>query len=488
MIDYTGDLLFDFLNNQDSPFTPKDFQNFVKRKSGQKITLQEVSDILNNSDVVFPLVKNEYITRACAFEGRWFSFKPSKEEVNKGWFMIGHRTIPFINPGISPDTITIYSNSKIISSKGVAFSTNLVLDTYALYGEGYSLSVILNDHENSVSLAEFQNLPPAEMTVSAWSLDELAGDDKFEYGDRILCRIIDWTDCVIEFQVLKTKKELSLSEEAIQREEWYSRFEDCCLNSFEKQGPGNSIDTQLALIILENQEELCNKNCGSIEEFLLHTKKVCIKNFGVDSRLWYKNEKIPYAGRWLSDVECSQLMIRDFVNTFTPLVFDSFVKDNLYNISKKKESETFEEIVKKACPFYVYTNMLGDKSILDKLKKRKEITEKQYNQFIDYPIADLRKKLLDVYIKISSFAFELAFSKIDPRRFPQDEMIILSQIFSHCVKMIEQLEFELMWDITDLSIDEMYVTTEGMSMTFDDIEIPLKNSLKQLRHEFFSVV
>ena len=67
-------------------------------------------------------------------------------------------------------------------------------------------------------------------------------------------------------------------------------------------------------------------------------------------------------------------------------------------------------------------------------------------------------------------------------------MIILSQIFSHCVKMIEQLEFELMWDITDLSIDEMYVTTEGMSMTFDDIEIPLKNSLKQLRHEFFSVV
>ena len=60
MIDYTGDLLFDFLNNQDSPFTPKDFQNFVKRKSGQKITLQEVNDILNNSDVVFPLVKNEY--------------------------------------------------------------------------------------------------------------------------------------------------------------------------------------------------------------------------------------------------------------------------------------------------------------------------------------------------------------------------------------------------------------------------------------------
>ena len=184
MIDYTGDLLFDFLNNQDSHFTPKDFQNFVKRKSGQKITLQEVNDILNNSDVVFPLVKNEYITRACAFEGRWFSFKPSKEEVKKGWFIIGHRAMPFINPEISPDCFTVYSNAKKITSKGCSFSTNLVLDTYAMFGEGYSLPIIFNDDNSSISLQDVQNCMPNEITVTAWSLTELSGEDRRYSGER----------------------------------------------------------------------------------------------------------------------------------------------------------------------------------------------------------------------------------------------------------------------------------------------------------------
>ncbi len=486
MIDYTGDLLFDFLNNQDSPFTPKDFQNFVKRKSGQKITLQEVNDILNNSDVVFPLVKNEYITRACAFEGRWFSFKPSKEEVKKGWFIIGHRAMPFINPEISPDCFTVYSNAKKITSEGCSFSTNLVLDTYAMFGEGYSLPIIFNDDNSSISLQDVQNCMPNEITVTAWSLTELSGEDTFEYGDRILGRVIDWNECVIEFQVLKTPKALALSQDAIQREEWYTCLENAFLESFDKHGPRNSIDSQLAVIMLENQEKLCIKNCGSIEEFMSHTKKVCFQNFGVESRIWRKNEEIPYIGKWISEENYDELLINDFTNSFSPVVFDSFVKDNLYNISTKKKSETFEELVKKACPFYANTNFFENKEIIDKLEKRQEFIEKGYNQFIDYPIAEIRKRLLDVYIKISSLAFELAFSGIDAREFSQDELIILSQVFSHCVKMVEQLEVPSMF--IDFPIDEMYMSVQGMEFTFDEIENSLKNSLKNLRYKFFSVV
>ena len=100
--------------------------------------------------------------------------------------------------------------------------------------------------------------------------------------------------------------------------------------------------------MLENQEKLCIKNCGSIEEFMSHTKKVCFQNFGVESRIWRKNEEIPYIGKWISEENYDELLINDFTNSFSPVVFDSFVKDNLYNISTKKKSETFEELVKKA--------------------------------------------------------------------------------------------------------------------------------------------
>ena len=238
--------------------------------------------------------------------------------------------------------------------------------------------------------------------------------------------------------------------------------------------------------MLENQEKLCIKNCGSIEEFMSHTKKVSFQNFGVESRIWRKNEEIPYIGKWISEENYDELLINDFTNSFSPVVFDSFVKDNLYNISTKKKSETFEELVKKACPFYANTNFFENKEIIDKLKKRQEFIEKGYNQFIDYPIAEIRKRLLDVYIKISSLAFELAFSGIDAREFSQDELIILSQVFSHCVKMVEQLEVPSMF--IDFPIDEMYMSVQGMEFTFDEIENSLKNSLKNLRYKFFSVV
>ena len=145
-----------------------------------------------------------------------------------------------------------------------------------------------------------------------------------------------------------------------------------------------------------------------------------------------------------------------------------------------------QKLVKKACPFYANTNFFNEKSIIDKLKKRKEIIEKNYNQFIDYPVAEIRKRGLDIYIKISSLAFELAFSGIGASKFPQDELIILSQLFSHCVKLIEQLEIPSLFG--NFPIDDMYMSIQGMEFTFEDIENSLKNSLKNLRYKSFSVV
>ena len=49
----------------------------------------------------------EFITRAGVFSNKWFSFRPTREEVKKGMFMIGHRSIPFTNPNVTPDRYVI---------------------------------------------------------------------------------------------------------------------------------------------------------------------------------------------------------------------------------------------------------------------------------------------------------------------------------------------------------------------------------------------
>jgi len=72
-------LITDYLKKQFDSFTVKDMYNHL-RKMGAKVTKQQIADLLYSSDFVFPLINQEFITRAGVFTGRWFSFAPSKEE------------------------------------------------------------------------------------------------------------------------------------------------------------------------------------------------------------------------------------------------------------------------------------------------------------------------------------------------------------------------------------------------------------------------
>ena len=121
---------------------------------------------------------------------------------------------------------------------------------------------------------------PNEITLTAWSINKVTGGKKMEYGDRFLCRILDWDNGVIELSLQKKSGGLTLSEEAIQREEWYTDLENAFLNGFDRYGPCDSIDSQLANVFLENQETLCIKNCGSIEECMMHTSKIGFQPYG----------------------------------------------------------------------------------------------------------------------------------------------------------------------------------------------------------------
>ena len=81
----TSLLISQYLKAQFDTFTVKDLYNYL-RKHGSKVTKMQVADLLYSSDFVFPLIDQEFITRAGVFTGRWFSFAPSKEEIKKKLF------------------------------------------------------------------------------------------------------------------------------------------------------------------------------------------------------------------------------------------------------------------------------------------------------------------------------------------------------------------------------------------------------------------
>lgn len=483
----SAQIIGEYLREQEGIFTVDDLCKAVKAK-GVKITKTDALDLLRSSDLVFPLVNNEFITRSGVFLGRWFSFKPSKEEVEKGFFMLGHRCMPFVNFEISPDNIeVITTDGKTIPSYPTEFSLNLAFDVFAMFGEGYVIPYVFNDKANTkVPLSSVQYSLPQNITLTSWAIKDLPGGDSFKYGDRILCRTVDWHESVVEMSILKNEStELCVSRAAIEREQWYSDFENGLLQSFDRNGPGTSIEEQLALLFLENQENLCIINCGSCEEFLRHTRKIGFSPFGVETRIWRTGESVPYVGVWNQGAE-KDIILSEMAMTFTPQVIDAYLENSIYEEKNGKELESIEDLSLKIFPQSLKMSSDERKLILLNIEKRRDILNKNYNQFSDYKIAQCRKRILELFSEVSNLLCDIGSSGIKANDFPQQELVVLSQLFGHIVRLLEEVENVLLRD--QFPIDDVSLSLDGMEDTFEGIYGVLKNSLEHNRKKGFELV
>ena len=485
----TNNIIEEYLNNHLDVFTADDFYKYLKSRSA-KVSKAEVKEILELSDFVFSLVNNEFVTKAGVFTGRWFSFKPSREEVEKGYILLGHRCIPFVNPGIPPDSITVVADDKKVESQAKTFSMNLAMDTFALYGEGYILPYIFNDKSNTtMALSSVQYSMPQEITLTCWPISKLTGGSNFKYGDRILCRALNWNDAVVEMIVQNSSlSDFVISDDAVLRETWYTHFENGLLESFDRHGPASSIEEQLSYLFLENQEQLCTIHCGSTEEFLAHTTKIGFEPYGVETRIWRKGEQVPYTGKWNLPGFNRGILLTDMALTLTPHVIDAILEDRLYDSSRGKKdiSEDFEEVIKKVFPNMSMISSSERRLVLLNIEKRNDILKKMYNQFSDYPIAQIRKRILVLFTRVSELFCSIGGSGIAADVFPQQELVILSQLYSHVVRLLEEVENVYMRP--QFPIDDVSLSLEGMEETFDDISGTLISSLESNRFKGFEIV
>lgn len=487
MIDFNvSQIVNEYLFSQDDVFTADDFYHYLKSK-GVKTTKNEVVGLLHTSNLVFPLINKEYITRAGVFEGRWFSFLPSKEEISKGHILIGHRCMPFINPEVSPDSISVMRGDKLVRSESSVFSMNLAMDTFALFGEGYVIPFIINDPANKkVSLSSVQYSMPSEIELTSWPLEEIAEHNEIKYGDRIICRVIDWANNVVEMGVLQERSsELVVSPVSMMREQWYSDFEEGLLRSFDKNGPGDSIEDQLSLLYLENQEELCTKFCGSAEEFLKHTTKIGFSSYGVETRIWRTGEDVPYVGKWNQSIP-DEMMLSELTTTFTPPVLDAYLEDFIYQNQTSKKKLTLEKLADIMFPQGLHLTADERRHILLNIEKRHDIIKENYNSFSDYGVAPTRKRILELFTHINELVCDIAGSNVSVTDFPQQELVILSQLFTHVARLLEDVENLVLRE--QFPVDDVSLSLDGMEETFEDIVYTLKSTLEKNKYKGFGLV
>ena len=306
----------------------------------------------------------------------------------------------------------------------------------------------------------------------------------------MLCRVVDWPSNTIEVQLIEkelpqNKEELQITVDDLQRERWYNYFEKGFLESFEKNGPSGSIEEQLALLFLENIDVLCVKNCGSSEEFLRHTKQIGFANYGVESRIWRTNEVVPYVGNWNNEIS-DELMLAEISSNFTPQIIDAYLHQNLFCKNHLKPTKTIEEIAACIFPPSLIMNKVERTAILLNLEKRNDILNKKYLGSFDNDIAPLRERTLNLFTQVNKLMCSIGGAKLDMKKFPQSELVILTQLYGHIINIIDELEnifLRLKFPVNDVML-----SLNGMEETFIEIKSVLERSKAKLFKESFKIV
>lgn len=461
------------------PFTVEDFVYYLSCV-GCEISTEEANNYIESSSCVIKLEGSYFITHAGLFSNKFFSVVLTKEEISNKCFLPGHRCIPFVDQEVYPHYYSFVYNGEFLNYKQGFFSTDTALEHYELFGPEYSVDFICNDPEMlNFDFRENGYDLPNEVKLRCADISELIEEHNLKAGDRLLLRVVNWDQCVIEIiPFTREKKEtLELSKDFLERNRWFKKLEKYLLDGFDSFGPCNSIEQQLLNVFKDHIDELAIKNCGSIEEFLSWTKKVSIEEYGVTLRLWRTGELVPAFGPW-NNFESNQSTEVDY--EVPDFIIDEYIKDMAY-----QKKNYMDDMLSNIFPSSYKISDNHRNGLLLNIANRNDIILRRYNWFKDQQIGKVRHKALQVYKKVTFLIYEIKRVKCNFRFFPQQELVMLSQMDESLNKIILGISSEGFGNFDT----EMYLQVlDGMEFNFDAIEQDLRTALFKCKKQEFKLV
>lgn len=461
------ELIFDkFKRTYPEPFTAKEFQKLCICM-GEKITEQEATVILRSSDEIFVLENGYFLTRSGAFTGCYFSFIPTREELAAKVFTLGDRGMPFIDGTKIPAFFSFTYKDKPLERKIFTTTASLALDLHPLFGDEYSPQIIASDPANEgldISAQDFQL--PSTVNLSAFSLEPILEDVELKPGDRLICKVENWDEGIISVEPsIERTENFQIAPINFIHQQWNKTLEEALKKSFDKMGPCSSIEEQLANVFFENKEVLCTPECSSTHEMLQISKEIGFEFYGVETRLWKSGEDVPAVGEW------NKGMLNDFTNEerknlyfgIPQYIIDNFLRDFMFDKKKTNIAELCDCLL----PQGMAVSDAEIKSLSLNIKSRRDILKKQYNWFADFSVSGIRKRMLALYQKVSSMVYRIDGVKGDLTNFPQQELVILSQLFTHLLQMLEALDADPQGAAAEE--EAIYLSLEGMEFNYDEI-------------------
>ena len=171
-----------FIRNLMTPFKVGDFRLWLSNM-GIRTSIEECKKFLDENGNIFS-VGEFYATRAYLFTNKFFSFKPTRKEINRGVFITGDRCIPFVDSeSLSCDLQFIYKG-KPLPKKIIDYPSDDAIDLFLLYGEEFATQYIAADPANKgLDLAKTDFLLPNTVKMTSFSLDPIIQAEGFSSGE-----------------------------------------------------------------------------------------------------------------------------------------------------------------------------------------------------------------------------------------------------------------------------------------------------------------
>lgn len=480
-----------FLRRCCKNFTARDVSKISSEFGGGfKISVKEAQEYLDSNPLVFTLENGRYITRAGVFTGELFSIRPSAKEFDQKILIPGSRCIPFVDSEIVSSTLNFYDeNGRKLKKKTAVFDSDHAIDMFILYGEEYAPQYIAADPANKdLDMVKREFELPNTVNLTGIDISPFIEKEGMQKGDRFLCCVTDWDCGDIKMTVVHDGSNVfNRGLEGRLRLEWYQELENALKVSFNTDGPCACIEDQLANVFCRNLEELCVPVCGSVEEYLNQfAQDVSIEAFGVESRLWNKGKSVPAVGIWNeADIDRigskQDLKNKDFLwFSVPPEIMDQYIFNMHY-----RRTVDFDSLVKDIFP-EDYSFQEGEReNVLLKLKERNAIISGRYNWFADQGVGEVREKALALFSKVNALVFAVDSSSDSMSKFPQQELVVLTQLYSHVVRILQSVS---MGEHIEEDKSALLLSLEGMEWNFEDICDILRDAVQSQKANRFKIV
>lgn len=473
-------LIEKYLRTNLDVFTTKDVIKMFSN-AGIRVSVREVKEFLDHSNLVFPLENEDFITKAGAFCGELFSIRPTPAEYDQKMLVCGDRCVPFVDPDIASYALTFFINDKMLPKKTGVFNSDDAIDMFMFFGEEYAPQYIASDPANEeFNLMKNDFELPNKVNLTGIDITELIEKHGLKKGDRILCYVEDWDYGFINTAVVHDGHNLfDCGDEGEAKLDWYASLEKFCEEEFDNQGPCSSIEEQLSYIFFSHRDVLCVNTCGSVEEFInRYSKKVGIEEFGVETRLWHKGKSVPAVGKWNAPESLPDEIKYSYEGegsyySVLPDVLDHYVLDMLYH-HKNDVKELLKQIYPDDYVFHLGEKALVMLNLTDRNEKFREI----YNWFVDQVAGPIREQALDLYKKVNMLMFEVDKCYGGLTEFPQQELVILTQLYNHVVRILQSFMSDS--DLGEES-EPIRASLEGMKYNFEGIQEVILGAIDECR-------